>query len=99
MAIPTEDAVPRLAQGAVIAHSDDGRSFVFKKDGADGEPQTLHLNSQFWIGSTGAQCNDGKPACLQHDATSPHRVELAFLDVTGSRSHNFGDFLYLLSIH
>lgn len=97
--IPTDDALPRLVRGAVVSHSDDGTSFVFVEDGTDGPPQTYPLHSRFWIDHTGAQHNDGKPACLQPDITTPRRAELAILDIKGSRDHNFGDFPYLLSIH
>ncbi len=96
---PTDDAVPRLVQGTVVSHSDDGTSFVFIEDGADGHPQTYPLHSRLWIDHTDAQRNDGRPACLQPDATTPRRAELAILDITGSRDHNFGDFPYLLSVH
>jgi len=96
---PTDDALPRLVQGAVVSHSDDGTSLVFVEDGSDGHPQTYPLHSRLWIDRTDAQRNDGKPACLQPDVTTPRRAELAILDITGSRDHNFGDFPYLLSIH
>lgn len=96
-AIPTDDAVPRLVQGtAQLVDSTDNKSFTFVQDGQGDSSRVYALNSSVWIDRGGAQRNDGAPACLQRDAM--HKVELAFVDVTGSRSLGAGDFPYLLSI-
>ncbi|OLF09013.1 hypothetical protein BLA60_20705 [Actinophytocola xinjiangensis] len=98
-AVPTDDAVPRLVQGTVVSYSEEGPAIAFVEDGGDGQPRTYPLNSRFWVDRNGAQRTDDTPACLQPDISTPRRVELTFLDVTGSRSHNFGNFPYLLSVH
>lgn len=96
-AIPTDDAVPRLVRGtAQLADSADTKSFTFIQDGQGDSSRVYALNSSVWIDRGGAQRNDGAPACLQRDAV--HKVELAFVDVTGSRSLGTGDFPYLLSV-
>lgn len=98
-AVPTDDAVPRLVQGTVVSYSEEGPAIAFVEDGGDGQPRTYPLNSRFWVDRDGAQRTDDIPACLQPNISTPRRVELTFLDITGSRSHNFGNFPYLLSVH
>jgi hypothetical protein len=81
-----------LAQGTVISVNADGTNLVFTPDGAGDQQDTYSVNTRMWIGLDGALRNDGKPDRLPPAGITPQRLELAFMDVQGSRDQGFGDF-------